>query len=313
MVRMAQPWSMRYMLVDGQGNFGSQDGDGPAAMRYTEVRMQKFTESMIQDIDKETVDFGLNFDDSLKEPTVLPTRIPHLLVNGSSGIAVGMATNIMPHNLTEVINGCIAYIDNQEITIEELMNYVKAPDFPTGGIIYGMDGVRQGFMTGRGRVVLRGKVEIETLKSGKDQIVITEVPYQVSRDALAEKIGYLVNNKIIDGITHVANESNKEGTRIVVELRRDAVAQVVVNQLYKYSELQTSYRINNVALVNGRPRTLNLKDLISEFVHFRMDVVTRRTQYELSEAEKRAHILEGYMKVIGSRADLDEAIRIIRE
>ncbi len=313
MVRMAQPWSMRYMLVDGQGNFGSQDGDGPAAMRYTEVRMQKFTESMIQDIDKETVDFGLNFDDSLKEPTVLPTRIPHLLVNGSSGIAVGMATNIMPHNLTEVINGCIAYIDNQEITIEELMNYVKAPDFPTGGIIYGMDGVRQGFMTGRGRVVLRGKVEIETLKSGKDQIVITEVPYQVSRDALAEKIGYLVNNKIIDGITHVANESNKEGTRIVVELRRDAVAQVVVNQLYKYSELQTSYGINNVALVNGRPRTLNLKDLISEFVHFRMDVVTRRTQYELSEAEKRAHILEGYMKVIGSRADLDEAIRIIRE
>ncbi|HRP90552.1 MAG TPA: DNA gyrase subunit A [Edaphocola sp.] len=313
MVRMAQPWSMRYMLVDGQGNFGSQDGDGPAAMRYTEVRMQKYAESMIEDIEKETVDFRPNFDDSLQEPSVLPTRIPQLLVNGSSGIAVGMATNIMPHNLTEVIDGCIAYIDNKEITVEELMEHVKAPDFPTGGIIYGMDGVRQGFLTGRGRVVLRGKVEIETLKNGKDQIVINEVPYQVSRDALAEKIGYLVNNKIIDGITHVANESNKDGTRIVVELRRDAVAQVVINQLYKFSELQTSYGINNVALVNGRPRTLNLKDMISEFVLFRMEVVTKRTQFELNEAEKRAHILEGYMKVIGTKADLDEAIRIIRE
>lgn len=313
MVRMAQPWSMRYMMVDGQGNFGSQDGDGPAAMRYTEVRMQRYAESMIEDIEKDTVDFGLNFDDSLKEPTVLPTRVPQLLVNGSSGIAVGMATNIMPHNLTEVIDGCIAYIGNKEITIEELMNYVKAPDFPTGGIIYGIDGIRQGFMTGRGKVVLRGKVDIETLKNGKDQIVITEVPYQVSRDALAEKIGYLVNNKIIDGITHVANESNKDGTRIVVELRRDAVAQVITNQLYKYSELQTSYGINNVALVNGRPRTLNLKDMIVEFVGFRLEVVTRRTKYELSEAEKRAHILEGYMKVIGTKSDLDEAIRIIRE
>lgn len=313
MVRMAQPWSMRYMMVDGQGNFGSQDGDGPAAMRYTEVRMQRYAESMIEDIDKDTVDFGLNFDDSLKEPLVLPTRVPQLLVNGSSGIAVGMATNMMPHNLTEVIDGCIAYIENKDITVEELMNYVKAPDFPTGGIIYGIDGIRQGFMTGRGRVVLRGKVDIETLKNGKDQIVITEVPYQVSRDALAEKIGYLVNNKIIDGVTHVANESNKDGTRIVVELRRDSVAQVIINQLYKFSELQTSYGINNVALVNGRPRTLNLRDLISEFVIFRMDVVTRRTKYELSEAEKRAHILEGYMKVIGTKADLDEAIRIIRE
>ena len=313
MVRMAQPWSMRYMMVDGQGNFGSPDGDGPAAMRYTEARMQRYAESMIEDIDKDTVDFGLNFDDSLKEPLVLPTKIPQLLVNGSSGIAVGMATNIMPHNLTEVINGCIAYIDNNEITIEELMNFVKAPDFPTGGIIYGIDGIRQGFMTGRGRVVLRGKVEIETLKNGKDQIVITEVPYQVSRDSLAEKIGYLVNNKIIDGVTHVANESNKDGTRIVVELRRDAVAQVIINQLYKFSELQSSYGINNVALVKGRPRTLNLKDLIAEFVSFRMEVVTRRTKYELNEAEKRAHILEGYMKVIGSKADLDEAIRIIRE
>lgn len=313
MVRMAQPWSMRYMMVDGQGNFGSQDGDGPAAMRYTEVRMQRYAESMIEDIEKETVDFGLNFDDSLEEPTVLPTRIPQLLVNGSSGIAVGMATNIMPHNLTEVIEGCIAYIDNKEITIDELINYVKAPDFPTGGIIYGIEGIKQGFHTGRGRVVLRGRVSVETMKNGKEQIVITEVPYQVSRDALAEKIGYLVNNKVIDGITHVANESNKEGTRVVVELRRDAVAQVVINQLYKYSELQTSYGINNVALVNGRPRTLNLKDMISEFVLFRHEVVTRRTQYELREAEKRAHILEGYMKVIGTQDDLDRAIRIIRE
>lgn len=313
MVRMAQPWSMRYMMVDGQGNFGSQDGDGPAAMRYTEVRMQRYAESMIEDIEKETVDFGLNFDDSLQEPTVLPTRVPQLLVNGSSGIAVGMATNIMPHNLTEVINGCIAYIDNKEITIDELMHHVKAPDFPTGGIIFGIEGIKQGFMTGRGRVVLRGKVAVETMKNGKEQIVITEVPYQVSRDALAEKIGYLVNNKIIDGITHVANESNKEGTRVVVELRRDAVAQVIINQLYKYSELQTSYGINNVALVNGRPRTLNLKDMISEFVGFRHEVVTKRTQYELREAEKRAHILEGYMKVIGTQDDLDRAIKIIRE
>lgn len=313
MVRMAQPWSMRYMMVDGQGNFGSQDGDGPAAMRYTEVRMQRYAESMIEDIEKETVDFGLNFDDSLEEPTVLPTRVPQLLVNGSSGIAVGMATNIMPHNLTEVINGCIAYIDNKEITIDELMHYVKAPDFPTGGIIFGIEGIKQGFMTGRGRVVLRGKVSVETLKNGKDQVVITEVPYQVSRDALAEKIGYLVNNKIIDGITHVANESNKEGTRVVVELRRDAVAQVIINQLYKYSELQTSYGINNVALVRGRPRTLNLKDMISEFVGFRHEVVTKRTEFELREAEKRAHILEGYMKVIGTQDDLDRAIKIIRE
>ncbi|MNS07879.1 DNA gyrase subunit A [compost metagenome] len=313
MVRMAQPWSMRYMMVDGQGNFGSQDGDGPAAMRYTEVRMQRYAESMIEDIEKETVDFGLNFDDSLQEPTVLPTRVPQLLVNGSSGIAVGMATNIMPHNLTEVINGCIAYIENKEITIDELMHYVKAPDFPTGGIIFGIEGIKQGFMTGRGRVVLRGKVSVETMKNGKEQVVITEVPYQVSRDALAEKIGYLVNNKIIDGITHVANESNKDGTRVVVELRRDAVAQVIINQLYKYSELQTSYGINNVALVNGRPRTLNLKDMISEFVGFRHVVVTRRTQFELREAEKRAHILEGYMKVVGTKDDLDRAIRIIRE
>ncbi len=313
MVRMAQPWSMRYMLVDGQGNFGSQDGDGPAAMRYTEARLQRYAESMLDDIDKETVDFQLNFDDSLQEPTVLPTRVPQLLVNGSSGIAVGMATNMLPHNLSEVIDGCIAYVDNNEITIDELMKYVKAPDFPTGGTIYGIDGIKAGMHTGRGRVVLRGKVNVETTKNGKEQIVISEVPYQVSRDALTEKIGALVNNKVIDGITNVANESNKDGTRVVVELRRDAVAQVVINQLYKYSELQTSYGINNVALVKGRPRTLNLKDLISEFVNFRHEVVIRRTEFELREAEKRAHILEGYMKVIGTKDDLDRAIRIIRE
>jgi len=309
MVRMAQPWSMRYMMVDGQGNYGSQDGDGPAAMRYTEARMQRLGEAMLEDIEKETVDFSLNFDDSLQEPTVLPTRIPQLLVNGSSGIAVGMATNMMPHNLTEVINGCIAYIDNKEITIDELMKHVKAPDFPTGGIIYGIDGIKQGMHTGRGRVVLRGKVTVETMKSGKEQIIITEVPYQVSRDALAEKIGSLVNNKIIEGITHVANESNKEGTRIVIELRRDVVAQVIINQLYKYSELQTSYGINNVALVGGRPRTLNLKDLISEFISFRHEVVVRRTQYELREAKKRAHILEGYLIALDH---LDEVIALIR-
>lgn len=313
MVRMAQPWSMRYMLVDGQGNFGSQDGDGPAAMRYTEARLQRLTESMLEDIDKETVDFTLNFDDSLQEPTVLPTRIPQLLVNGSSGIAVGMATNMMPHNLSEVIDGCIAYIDNKEITIDELMKFVKAPDFPTGGIIYGVDGIKAAFHTGRGRVVLRGHTTIETTKTGREQIIITSVPYQVSRDALTEKIGNLVNNKVIEGITNVANESSKEGTRIVVEVRRDAVAQVIINQLYKYSELQTSYGINNVALVNGRPRILNLKDLIAEFVAFRHEIIVRRTKYELREAEKRAHILEGYMKVIGTQDDLDRAIKIIRE
>ena len=309
MVRMAQPWSMRYMMVDGQGNFGSQDGDNPAAMRYTEARMLKLGEAMMEDIEKETVDFSLNFDDTLEEPTVLPTRLPQLLLNGSSGIAVGMATNMMPHNLTEVIDGCLAYIDNNEITIDELMKYVKAPDFPTGGIIFGIEGIKQGFHTGRGRVVLRGRVTVETQKNGKELIIITEVPYQVSRDALAEKIGALVNNKIIDGITHVGNESNKEGTRVVVELRRDAVAQVVINQLYKYSELQTSYGINNVALVNGRPRTLNLKDLISEFIIFRHEVVVRRTKYELKEAKKRAHILEGYLIALDH---LDEVIKLIR-
>jgi len=310
MVRMAQEWSMRYTLVDGQGNFGSQDGDPPAAMRYTEVRMQKFAEAMLEDIEKETVDFQLNFDDSLKEPTVLPTRIPQLLVNGASGIAVGMATNMMPHNLNEVVDGCIAYINNKEITIEELIGFVKGPDFPTGGIIYGFEGIRAGMHTGRGRVVLRGKTTIETDSKGREKIVITEIPYQVNRDSLTQRIGDLINEKVIDGITDVNNESNnKEGTRIVVELRKDAVAQVVVNQLFKHSELQTSYGINNVALVKGRPRILNIKDLISEFVEFRHEVVIRRTQYELRKAEERAHILEGYIIALDN---LDAVIALIR-
>ncbi|HSN59636.1 MAG TPA: DNA gyrase subunit A, partial [Ferruginibacter sp.] len=287
MVRMAQDWAMRYKMIDGQGNFGSEDGDPPAAMRYTEVRMEKFAEAMMEDIDKDTVDYQLNFDDSLKEPTVLPTRIPQLLVNGSSGIAVGMATNMMPHNLSEVIDGCIAYIENNDIEIDELIKYVKAPDFPTGGTIYGFEGVKQAFHTGRGRVVLRGKTTIETDARGREKIIITQVPYQVNRDALTQKIGELIQDKVIDGVSDVNNESNnKEGTRVVVELKKDTIAQVVINQLYKYSELQTSFGINNVALVKGRPRILNLKDLISEFVEFRHEVVVRRTKYELRKAQE---------------------------
>ena len=310
MVRMAQEWSMRYTLIDGQGNFGSQDGDGPAAMRYTEARMQRMAEAMLQDIDKETVDFQFNFDDSLQEPSVLPTRIPQLLLNGSSGIAVGMATNMMPHNLSEVIDGCIAFIDNREITIDELMQHVKAPDFPTGGTIYGMEGVKSGFHFGRGRVVLRGKLHVDTKPSGREQIIITEVPYQVNRDTLCDRIGQLVNEKIVEGIAHVNNESNnKEGTRIVVDLKRDAVANVVINQLFKFTELQTSYGINNVAIVKGRPRLLNLKEIISEFIEFRHEVVVRRTKYELREAEKRAHILQGYLIALDH---LDEVIALIR-
>ncbi len=310
MVRMAQEWSMRYTMVDGQGNFGNQDGDGPAAMRYTETRLERLAEHMLDDIEKDTVDFQLNFDDSEKEPTVLPTRVPQLLINGSSGIAVGMATNMMPHNLTEVIDGCIAYIGNREITIEELMQYVKAPDFPTGGVIYGMEGVKAAMHFGRGRVVVRGKLTVETKASGREQIIITEVPYQVNRDALTNRIGELVNEKVIDGIAHVNNESNnKEGTRVVVDLKRDAIANVIVNQLYKLTDLQTSYGINNVAIVKGRPRTLNLKELISEFVEFRHDVVVRRTQFELKEAEKRAHILKGYLIALDH---LDEVISLIR-
>jgi DNA gyrase subunit A len=310
MVRMAQEWSMRYTMVDGQGNFGNQDGDGPAAMRYTEARLERLAEHMLDDIEKDTVDFQLNFDDSENEPTVLPTRVPQLLINGSSGIAVGMATNMMPHNLTEVIDGCIAFIDNRDITIEELMQHVKAPDFPTGGIIYGMEGVKAAMHFGRGRVVVRGKVNVDTKPSGREQIVITEVPYQVNRDALTNRIGELVNEKIIDGIAHVNNESNnKEGTRVVIDLKKDAIANVIINQLYKLTDLQTSYGINNVAIVKGRPRTLNLKDLISEFVEFRHEVVVRRTQFELKEAEKRAHILKGYLIALDH---LDEVIALIR-
>ena len=310
LVRMAQDWTMRYTLVDGQGNFGNQDGDPPAAMRYTEARLQKIAEAMIDDIEKDTVDFQLNFDDSLKEPTVLPTRIPQLLVNGSSGIAVGMATNMMPHNLSEVIDGCVAYVDNREITVEELITYVKAPDFPTGGVIFGMEGVRQGLLTGRGRVVLRGKCQVDTKQSGREQIVITEVPYQVNRDNLTDRIGQLVNDKTIEGISNVNNESNKrEGTRIVLDLKRDAVAQVVINQLYKFTELQTSYGINNVALTKGKPKIMNLRDLIVEFIEFRMDVVIRRAKFELKKAEERAHILEGYLKALDH---LDEVIALIR-
>ncbi len=311
MVRMAQDWSMRYTMIDGQGNFGSQDGDPPAAMRYTEVRFEKFAEAMLEDIEKETVDYQLNFDDSLQEPTVLPTRIPQLLVNGASGIAVGMATNMMPHNLSEVIDACVAYIDNREIDIDELIKHVKGPDFPTGGIIYGFEGVKAGFHTGRGRVVLRGKVNIETTKNGREKIIIYETPYQVNRDTLTARIGELINDKQIEGISDVNNESNnKEGTRIVIDLKKDVVAQVVINQLYKQTELQTSYGINNVALVRGRPRILNLKDLVSEFVLFRHEVVVRRTQFELRKAKERAHILEGYIIALDN---LDAVIKLIRE
>jgi DNA gyrase subunit A len=310
MVRMAQEWNMRYRLVEGQGNFGSQDGEGPAAMRYTEVRLQRLADSVLEDIDKDTVDFQLNFDDTLEEPSVLPSRIPQLLVNGSSGIAVGMATNMLPHNLGEVIDGCLAYIEDKEISIDDLCKFVKAPDFPTGGIIFGVEGVKQGFRTGRGRVVLRGKLHVDTKASGREQVIITEVPYQVSRDALTDRIGQLVNDRTIEGIAHVNNESNnKEGTRIVLDLKRDAVANVIINQLYKHTELQTSYGINNVALSKGRPRVLNLKDLISEFIEFRHEVVVRRTKYELREAEKRAHILEGYLIALDH---LDAVIQLIR-
>jgi DNA gyrase subunit A len=310
MVRMAQEWSMRYTMIDGQGNFGNQDGDGPAAMRYTEARLERLAEHMLDDLDKETVDFQLNFDDSEKEPTVLPTRIPQLLINGSSGIAVGMATNIMPHNLGEVIDGCIAFIENRSITVEELMHFVKAPDFPTGGIIYGMEGIKAAMHFGRGKVVLRGKLHLDAKPSGREQIIITEVPFQVNRDALCDRIGQLVNEKIVEGIAHVNNESNnKEGTRLVIDLKRDGVPNLIINQLYKHTELQTSYGVNNVAIVKGRPKTLNLKEMISEFVDFRHEVVIRRTQYELREAEKKAHILKGYLIALDH---LDEVITLIR-
>lgn len=309
MVRMAQPWSLRYMLIDGQGNFGSIDGDMPAAMRYTEVRLQKFAEAMLDDLEKDTVDFTLNFDDTLQEPLVLPTRIPNLLANGASGIAVGMATNIMPHNLSELIDGLTAMIADRNITVEELIKHIKAPDFPTGGTIYGFEGVKQGFETGRGRVVVRGKINSETSKTGKEKLVIYELPYQVNKAVLHQKIAQLVNDKVIEGISDVRDESDREGMRLVIDLKREAIPNVIINQLYKYSELQTSYGINNVVLVKGRPRIMNLKELLEEFIEFRHEVVTRRTQFELREAEKKAHILAGYLIALDH---LDAVISLIR-
>ena len=311
MVRMAQPWSLRYPMVDGQGNFGSMDGDPPAAMRYTEARLKKISDEILSDLDKETVDFQNNFDDSTKAPTVLPTRIPTLLVNGSSGIAVGMATNMAPHNLSESIDAICAYIDNRDITIDELMKHIIAPDFPTGGIIYGYDGVRDAFHTGRGRVVLRGKVKFEEI-GNRNAIVVTEVPYQVNKADMIERTAELVKEDKIPGIYEIRDESDREGLRVVYELKNDAIPNVVLNLLYKYTALQTSFSINNIALVGGRPQQLNLKDIIYNFVEHRHDVVTRRTEYELKKAKERAHILEGYMKVIATQDTLDKAIVIIR-
>ncbi|MBA2408009.1 MAG: DNA gyrase subunit A, partial [Chitinophagales bacterium] len=309
MVRMAQWWSMRYPLVDGQGNFGSLDNDPPAAMRYTEVRLQRLAEDMMSDIEKDTVDFQLNFDDTLKEPTVMPTRIPNMLVNGSSGIAVGMATNMLPHNLTEVIDGTIAYIDNKEITVEELIKFVKAPDFPTGGTIYGYDGVKQGLLTGRGRVILRAKTIFETMKGGKERIIVTEVPFQVNKALIHARIHELMVEKQIEGISECRDESDRDGVRLVVELKREAIPNVVLNQLFNFTQLQNSYGVNNIALVAGRPKQMNLKDMISVFVDFRHEVVIRRTQFDLNEAEKRAHILEGLLIALDH---LDEVIALIR-
>ena len=308
MVRMAQPWSLRYPLVDGQGNFGSVDGDSPAAMRYTEARLRKITEEMLDDLEKETVDFRPNFDDSLEEPTVLPTKIPNLLINGASGIAVGMATNMAPHNLTEVIDGIIAMIDNKDLPIEELLNYVKAPDFPTGGIIYGYEGVRDAFLTGRGRVVIRGKAEIEEV-NGREQIIVTEIPYQVNKAEMIKKIADLVNDKKIEGISDLRDESDRNGMRIVFEIKRDAIANVVLNKLYKFTALQTSFSVNNICLVDGRPRLLNLQQIIEQFILFRHQVVVRRTTFELRKAEERAHILEG---LIIASDNIDEVIEIIK-
>jgi len=309
MVRMAQEWSLRYPLVDGQGNYGSIDGDPPAAMRYTEARLKKIAEELLADINKDTIDYQLNFDDSLEEPTVLPTRIPALLVNGASGIAVGMATNMAPHNLSEVVDGIIAYINNRDIEISELMQHIKGPDFPTGGIIYGYTGVQEAFETGRGRVVMRAKAEIEALKNGREQIIVTEIPYQVNKSNMIERTAELVNEKKIEGISAIRDESDRQGMRIVYEIKREANASVVLNNLYKYTALQTSFSVNNIALVQGRPQLLNLKDLIHHFVEHRHEVVIRRTRYELAEAEKRAHILEGLLIALDH---LDEVIQLIR-
>jgi DNA gyrase subunit A len=308
MVRMAQEWSLRYPLVDGQGNFGSVDGDSPAAMRYTEARFKKIAEEMLEDLDKETVDFKPNFDDSLEEPTVLPTKIPNLLVNGASGIAVGMATNMAPHNLTEVIDGIVAVIEDPELPVEDLLQFVKAPDFPTGGIIYGYEGVRDALLTGRGRIVMRGKAEIEEVQ-GREQIIITEIPYQVNKAEMIKKIAELVNDKKIEGISDLRDESDRNGMRVVVEIKRDAIANVVLNKLYKFSSLQTSFSVNNICLVDGRPRLLNLREIIDQFILFRHDVVVRRTRYELRKAEERAHILEG---LIIASDNIDEVIEIIK-
>ena len=309
LVRMAQDWAMRYPLVDGQGNFGSVDGDSPAAMRYTEARLKKIGEEMMQDLYKETVDFQNNFDDTLQEPTVMPTRIPNLLVNGASGIAVGMATNMPTHNLAEVIDGCVAYIDNNDIDVDGLMQYIKAPDFPTGGYIYGVSGVRDAYQTGRGRVVMRAKTEIET-HTNHDKIIVNEIPYNVNKKELIEHIASLVNEKKIEGISYVNDESDREGMRIVIDVKRDANASVVLNKLFKMTALQTSFGVNNIALVNGRPRLLNLKDLIRLFVEHRHEVVIRRTKYDLRKAQERAHILEG---LIIASDNIDEVIRIIRD
>lgn len=308
MVRMAQEWSLRYMLVDGQGNFGSVDGDSPAAMRYTEARMRKIAEEMLADIDKDTVDYQLNFDDSLKEPKVLPARVPNLLVNGAAGIAVGMATNMPPHNLAEVVDGTVQYIKNRAISIEELMQYIKAPDFPTGGTIYGYDGVKEAFETGRGRVVMRGKAEIQEVQ-GKEAIVVTEIPYQVNKAEMIKKTWDLVNEKKIEGISAIRDESDRKGMRVVYVLKRDAIPNIVLNMLFKYTALQTSFSVNNIALVNGRPQLLNLKDMIHHFVEHRHEVVIRRSQFELNKAEERAHIVEG---LIIASDNIDEVIAIIR-
>jgi len=309
MVRMAQPWSLRYPLVDGQGNFGSIDGDSPAAMRYTEARLKRITEEMLNDINKETVDFQPNFDDSLKEPTVLPAALPNLLLNGASGIAVGMATNMPPHNLSEVVDGIISYIDNSDIELKELAKHIIAPDFPTGGTIYGYQGVKNAFETGRGRIVLRAKAHFDQTKTGKEQIIVTEIPYMVNKASMIEKTAALVNEKKIEGISDIRDESDKQGLRVVYDLKKDAIPNIVLNNLFKYTQLQSSFGVNNVALVKGRPHTLNLKDLIKHFVEHRHDVVTRRTEYELKEAEKRAHILEGYLIALDN---LDEVISLIR-
>lgn len=308
MVRMAQEWSLRYLLVDGQGNFGSVDGDSPAAMRYTEARMQKISEDLMADIDKETVDFQLNFDDTLKEPTVLPTRVPNLLINGASGIAVGMATNMPPHNLSEVVDGTIAYIDNNQITIDELIQTIKAPDFPTGGIIYGYEGVKEAFLTGRGRVVIRGKAVIEEV-NGRECIIVNELPYLVNKAEMIRKTAELINDKKLEGISSIRDESDRNGMRIVYILKRDAIPNIVLNKLFKYTALQSSFSVNNIALVNGKPQMLNLKDMLHHFVEHRHDVVVRRTTFELRKAEERAHILEG---LIIASDNIDEVIALIR-